>query len=180
MRTIEIEFASTNRNENSSTYISEVATFNLPLIIYVYFRAATAWFSIFTRFRVFSCTPAFLCSATQSRWKLGGRGGWGAAGAGGQWGQRRSLTYILADQWTRCPPHYYIPRTRDTQWRHKSKKSEILGRCGRQNMLRPYLKIWDWDLIFGRALKAISSPDVRSPCYILALTNFQTFLRPYF
>jgi hypothetical protein len=33
-------------------------------------------------------------------------------------------------------------RTTDTQWRHKSKKSEILGRCGRQNMLRPYLKNW--------------------------------------
>ena len=27
----------------------------------------------------------------------------------------------------------------------KSKISEKLGRCGRQNMLRPYLKIWDWD-----------------------------------
>ena len=27
------------------------------------------------------------------------------------------------------------------------KKSEILGRCGRQNMLRPYLKILDWDWI---------------------------------
>ena len=33
------------------------------------------------------------------------------------------------------------PRTTDTQWRHKSKKSENLGQCGRQNMLRPYLKI---------------------------------------
>ena len=43
------------------------------------------------------------------------------------------------------------------------KKSEILGRCGRQNMLRPYLNIWDWDLIFGRAVKAISSPGIRSP-----------------
>ena len=31
-------------------------------------------------------------------------------------------------------------------------------------MLRPYLKIWDWDLIFGRAVKALSSPGVRSPC----------------
>ena len=31
------------------------------------------------------------------------------------------------------------PRTTDTQWRHKSEKPEILGRCGRQNMLRPYL-----------------------------------------
>ena len=54
------------------------------------------------------------------------------------------------------------PRTTDTQWRHKSKKSENYGRCGRQNMLRPYLKFWEW--IFGRAVKAISSPGVRSPC----------------
>ena len=30
-------------------------------------------------------------------------------------------------------------------------------------MLRLYLKIWEWDLIFGRAVKAISSPGVRSP-----------------
>ena len=34
-------------------------------------------------------------------------------------------------------------RTTDTQWRHKSKKPEILGRCGRQHMLWPYLfGIW--------------------------------------
>ena len=52
----------------------------------------------------------------------------------------------------------------DTQWRHKSKKSENYGRCGRQNMLRPYLKFWEWEWIFGRAVKAISSPGVRSPC----------------
>ena len=31
-------------------------------------------------------------------------------------------------------------------------------------MLWPYLKIWDWDLIFGRAVKTISSLGVRSPC----------------
>jgi hypothetical protein len=37
------------------------------------------------------------------------------------------------------------PRTTDTQWRHKSKISEKLGRCGRPNMLWPYLKIWNWD-----------------------------------
>ena len=30
-------------------------------------------------------------------------------------------------------------------------------------MLWPYLKIWKWELIFGRAVKAISSPGVRSP-----------------
>ena len=54
-------------------------------------------------------------------------------------------------------------RTMDTQWRHKSEISEKLGRCGRQNMLPPYLKIWDWDWIFGRAVKAISFLGVRSP-----------------
>ena len=30
-----------------------------------------------------------------------------------------------------------LPRTTDTQWRHYLKKSENLGQCGRQNMLRP-------------------------------------------
>ena len=56
----------------------------------------------------------------------------------------------------------------DTQWRHnKSKISENLGRCGRQNMLRPYLKIWEWEWIFGPAVKAFSSLGVRSPWLIL-------------
>ena len=55
-------------------------------------------------------------------------------------------------------------RTMDTQWRNKSKISEKLGQCDRQNMLRPYLKIWDWDWIFSRVVKAISSLGVRSPC----------------
>ena len=54
-------------------------------------------------------------------------------------------------------------RTTDTQWRHKSKISEKLGRFGRQNILWPYLKIWDCDWIFGRAVKAISSLGIRSP-----------------
>ena len=42
------------------------------------------------------------------------------------------------------------PRTHGhpMQCRHISKKSENLGRCGRQNMLRPYLKIWEWEWIF--------------------------------
>ena len=30
------------------------------------------------------------------------------------------------------------------------------GQCGRQNMLWPYLTIWDWDWIFVRAVKTIS------------------------
>ena len=54
-------------------------------------------------------------------------------------------------------------RTTDTQWRHKSKISEKMGRCGRQNMLPRYLKIWEWAWIFGRAVKAIASLGVRSP-----------------
>ena len=53
-------------------------------------------------------------------------------------------------------------RTTDTQWKHKSKKSENLGRCGRQNMLRPYLKIWEWEWIFGCTVKAVSSLGVSS------------------
>ena len=32
-------------------------------------------------------------------------------------------------------------------------------------MLWLYLKIWEWELMFGRAGKAISSKGVRSPCY---------------
>ena len=54
-------------------------------------------------------------------------------------------------------------RTTDTQWRHKSKISEKLGQCGRQNILWPYLKIWEWEWIFGHAVKAISSLGIRSP-----------------
>jgi hypothetical protein len=67
----------------------------------------------------------------------------------------RIRKHLIASAWS---------RTMDTQWRHKSKISEKLGRCGRQNMLRSYLKIWDWELSFGRAVKRISSSGVRSPC----------------
>ena len=31
-------------------------------------------------------------------------------------------------------------------------------------MLWPYLRIWEWEWIFGRAVKAIFSLGVRSPC----------------
>ena len=69
-------------------------------------------------------------------------------------------------------------RTTDTQWRQKSKISEKLGRCVRQNMLRLYLKIWEWKWIFGRAVKTISSLGLRIPCLqgwygIGGLSNFQ-------
>ena len=36
---------------------------------------------------------------------------------------------------------YFQPWTADTQWRHKSNKSENLDWCSRQNMICPYLKI---------------------------------------
>ena len=55
------------------------------------------------------------------------------------------------------------PPTTDTQWKHKSKKHENLSWCGRQNILWLYLKIWEWEWIFGRAGKTISSPGVHSP-----------------
>jgi hypothetical protein len=71
-------------------------------------------------------------------------------------GNQACYFFSFFDQWVES-------RTTDTQWRHKSKISEKLGRCGRQNLLRPYLKIWDWDWIFGRAVKAVSSLGVRSP-----------------
>ena len=59
-------------------------------------------------------------------------------------------------------------RTTNTQWRHKSKISEKLGQCGRQNMLWLYQKIWEWEWIFGRAVKAISSLGVRSAMQCIA------------
>ena len=78
------------------------------------------------------------------------------------------IKLILDDQ-----GNHLDSRTTDTQWRHKLKISEKLGRCGRQNILRPYLKIWEWEWIFGRAVKAISSLGVRSPWF--DALAFQTF-----
>ena len=41
---------------------------------------------------------------------------------------------------TEIVSHVLGTQTTDTQCRHKSKISEKLSLCGRQNMLRPYLK----------------------------------------
>ena len=38
-------------------------------------------------------------------------------------------------------------------------------------MLRPYLKIWEWELTFGCAVDAISSPGVHSQCARSLLFN---------
>ena len=55
-------------------------------------------------------------------------------------------------------------------------------RCGRQNMLRPYIKNWEWEWIFGRAVKTISSPGEHSLClkgYLWnILSNVQDILSP--
>ena len=82
--------------------------------------------------------------------------------------------------------HMCYTRTTDTQWRHKSKISENLGWCGRHNMLRPYLKIWEWEWIFGRAVKAISSLGVHSPwlqpylcCWVVLHIHVHTNYLPY-
>ena len=62
--------------------------------------------------------------------------------------------------------HHALGGSHGLRTPNKSKISEKFGRCGRQNVLRPYLKIWDWDWTFGRAVKAISSLGVRSPCLL--------------
>ena len=56
------------------------------------------------------------------------------------------FAYHLLLQWVQT--HFAGARTTDTQWRHKSKKSENLDQCGRQNILWLYLKIWEWEWIF--------------------------------
>ena len=55
-----------------------------------------------------------------------------------------------------------------------SNKSVSLGQCGRQNMLQPYLKIWEWEWIFGCAVKVISSSGVRSPWLKLLVLSIWT------
>ena len=63
-----------------------------------------------------------------------------------------------------CSFMYWVHKSMDyeSQWSYKIKKK--LGQYGRQNMLRPNLKIWEWEWIFGRTVKAISSLCVRSLC----------------
>ena len=52
---------------------------------------------------------------------------------------RRPCMYI----WSLLYVFYgIVARTTNTQWRHKPKISEKFRRCGRLNMLWPYLKIW--------------------------------------
>ena len=61
------------------------------------------------------------------------------------------------------PWHYFFPGFEPCFHFLVNGNSTDYGRFGRQNKLRPYLKFWNWDLIFGHAVKAISSPGVCSP-----------------
>ena len=74
-------------------------------------------------------------------------------------------------------PHHEL---RTPNVRHKSKEYENLGWCRRQNMLQPYLKIWDWELIFSCAVKAISSPGVCSPWYFVNNKHTVCNIQNYF
>ena len=65
-----------------------------------------------------------------------------------------------------------MPWKTDTQWRHELNKSENLGWWGWQNMLRPYLKICEWEWIFGCAVKAFSLPGVLSPWIVPWVWNW--------
>ena len=57
----------------------------------------------------------------------------------------------------------FLPKNQHTQRKLLNFENWCkMGRCGRQNMLGPYLKIWEREFIFGRTVKAISSPGVRS------------------
>ena len=81
-------------------------------------------------------------------------------------------------------PRFFAPlsssRTTDTQWGRKSKISEKVGRCGRQNMLRLYLKNWEWEWIFGRAVKAISSlGSIRSSWYVMLKKFWKEKIYPF-
>ena len=57
---------------------------------------------------------------------------------------------------------------------------KFFGRYGRQNILRQYLKICDWDLIFGRAVKAFSSLGVRSPCMCSMIIKPDDYITYFF
>ena len=77
----------------------------------------------------------------------------------------RVLAYLFYNLWRYHADTIQgiLPRTRTTDTLWTSKLFEKLGRCGRQNMLRPYLQNLGLWLNFSRALKAISSLGVGSP-----------------
>ena len=62
-----------------------------------------------------------------------------------QYGNNKFIVHNRVRSFLDEHPNFIFPqwaqaRTTDTRWQHKSKISEKLGRCGRLNMLPPYLK----------------------------------------
>ena len=90
----------------------------------------------------------------------------------------RERVYVFLNPPIRLDPPALLSYTRTTDTKRN------LGRFDKQNILRPYLKMWNWELIFGRAVKSISSPDVRSPwsytmqCSLPMFSNYLA-LAPY-
>ena len=83
---------------------------------------------------------------------------------------------VIRKYWKNCKPQFM----RFTHGLHAPNEGiKILGRCGRQNMLPPYLRIWDWELIFGPAVKAISSLGICSPWFYRLLCKFTIKIMSY-
>ena len=84
-----------------------------------------------------------------------------------------------------------MSQTTDTQWWHKSKISENLGRCGRQNMLCLYLKIWElqnsgswfsavqWRRFPHRVSVGHASHQTRRPCKLKTLQTYKQFTKKF-
>ena len=100
-----------NQERSISTWIDTLWTFN--------FNLKYLWNQIHFKSQYFGIKPSCILN-----WKL------------------NQLIWIHLYKNQRRPSFstYSQSRTTDTQWMHKSKISEKLGRCGRQNMLRSYLK----------------------------------------
>ena len=61
-----------------------------------------------------------------------------------------------------------LPRTTDTQWKHKIKEIWKFGPMWQAQHASALPKSFgSWELIYGRAVKTISSSGVRSPCALL-------------
>ena len=65
-----------------------------------------------------------------------------------------------------CKGDFKSPKARGLRTPNEGINQRYLKNWARQNMLWPYLKIWEWEWIFGRAVKNISSLGVRSPWLI--------------
>ena len=68
---------------------------------------------------------------------------------------------VFSKKGTKIDEIFTVELTLTTQC--QSDGEDFVNYCGLLGKHELYLKICDWELIFGRAVKAISSPGVRSP-----------------